>query len=155
MTFELYWESWELGPANANPQGRFGPKKVWLFCVFFCINMFFGCWPRKILVYRVKYFSDPPHIHNGTLEFFAHFVLFLGPLFRPGGGRLCFYLLMYTYARRIPGPGGLEPPLSKIDKNGHLVYAVKTVLPDVHPNGKPQDGLSAPQLFSIYPKGCC
>ena len=23
---------------------------------------------------------------------------------------------MYTYARRIPGPGGLEPPLSKIEK---------------------------------------
>ena len=98
---------------------------------------FFYPGQEKNLVYGTKYFSDPPHIHSAILEFFAHFDLFLGPLFRPGGGRLCFYLLMYTYARRIPGPGGLEPPLSKIDKNGHLFYAVKTVLPDAQPKGGP------------------
>ena len=101
------------------------------FLGFLCKNDFFGCWPRKILVYRVKYFSDPPHIHNDTLEFFANiylFLLFVGPLFRPRGGGGYFHLLMYTYARRIPGPGGLEPPLSKIDKNGLVISSTQLKL---------------------------
>ena len=44
-----------------------------------------------------------------------------------------FHLLMYTYARRKSRARGLEPPLLKIEKNGHLISAAETVSPDAQP----------------------
>ena len=81
---------------------------------FLCKNDLFGVWPRKILVYRTKYFSDPPHIFNGTLEFFCQYWPLFGSFWglhfgRRGGGCAFICLCIRTRVEKAAQEGWNHP----------------------------------------------
>ena len=98
------------------------------FWLFLCRNDLFWCKTRKKSGLWDIIFFGPPSYPQCDLRVFCPFCplfdSFWG-LYFGRGGRLYFHWPMYTHARRKPGPGGLQAPLSKTDKNEHLFSAVK------------------------------